>query len=285
MTVHGADHHITLVSSPGIAGAEQQGAGQGAGQGSELCRLLTNSANEALHWLLKKIVITEEEAEARRERLKVFYPQVPDTAPVLRELLSRAGLLAALARTSHQRLTQEVDMDQRYGALKHTTVGAGWLTVQHFWGEETYTDTGFLEANEGFVSPDLISTLGSSGDEAIKLMFSCPLNTRGKLVFAAEEAPEGEEEAGRLQHPASAQQTAGARWQHFLAQLTSEILAATPHFVICLDQAGSRDLPAQLETFNIKELNFVRRNGFCHRLTFAELLQRYCFLAFQYDER
>ena len=95
----------------------------------------------------------------------------------------------------------------------------------------------------------------------------------------------GAGEMGRLQHPASAQQTAGARFQHFLAQLTSDILAAAPHFVICLDQAGSRDLPAQLETFNIKELNFVRRNGFCHRLTFAELLQRYCFLAFQYDER
>ena len=272
MNVHGAEHHITLVSSPGIAGA-------GAGQGSELCRLLTNSANEALHWLLNKIVISEEEAEARRERLKVFYPQVPDTAPLLRELLSRAGLLAALARTSHQRLTQEVDMDQRYGDLRHSTIGAGSLTVQHFWGEETYTDTGFLEANEGFVSPDIISTLASSGDEAIKLMFSCPLNTRGKVVFGAEEA------GGRLQHPASAQQTAGARFQHFLAQLTSDILAAAPHFVICLDQAGSRDLPAQLETFNIKELNFVRRNGFCHRLTFAELLQRYCFLAFQYDER
>ena len=279
MNVHGAEHHITLVSSPGIAGA-------GAGQGSELCRLLTNSANEALHWLLNKIVISEEEAEARRERLKVFYPQVPDTAPVVRELLSRAGLLAALARTSHQRLTQEVDMDQRYGDLRHSTIGPGSLTVQHFWGEETYTDTGFLEANEGFVSPDIISTLASSGDEAIKLMFSCPLNTRGKVVFTAEEeAGAGAGEAGRLQHPASAQQTAGARFQHFLAQLTSDILAAAPHFVICLDQAGSRDLPAQLETFNIKELNFVRRNGFCHRLTFAELLQRYCFLAFQYDER
>ena len=69
--------------------------------------------------------------------------------------------------------------------------------------------------------------------------------------------------------------------------------------MFCFDQG--RDLPTQLEAWNIKELTLVRRNGYSRsatlgifglnivptfrRLTFAELLSRYCFLAFNYDER
>ena len=54
----------------------------------------------------------------------------------------------------------------------------------------------------------------------------------------------------------------------------------------------------QLEAWNIKDLTMVRRNGYSRcrvslvapipdprQLTFAELLSRYCFLAFNYDER
>ena len=100
------------------------------------------------------------------------------------------------------------------------------------------------------------------------------------MIFSLDEDT-AEEERGHSQ--ATSQLTAGTKFQHFLSDFANLVLSCEPHLVFCLD--SSRDLPSQLETFNIKELNFVRRNGYSYRLDFAELLQRYCFLAFEYDER
>ena len=43
---------------------------------SPLARLLLHTTCEALHWVAVSQLVVEEEQEARRERLKVFYPQV-----------------------------------------------------------------------------------------------------------------------------------------------------------------------------------------------------------------
>ena len=84
-------------------------------------------------------------------------------------------------------------------------------------------------------------------------------------------------------YQAISQLTTGTKFRHFLSDFASIILTCEPNLVFCFD--STQDLSSQLEMYNIKELNFVRRNGYPYRFDFADLLQKYCFLAFEYDER
>ena len=63
--VYGLENQISLLYYPG-AGSSTDG---------ELRRLLQSTTCEAFHWLAGTSLITWEEAEARKERLKVFYPR------------------------------------------------------------------------------------------------------------------------------------------------------------------------------------------------------------------
>ena len=63
--VYGLENQISLLYYSGI----------GSGTGGELGRLLQNTTCEAFHWLAGTSLISWEEAEARKERLKVFYPR------------------------------------------------------------------------------------------------------------------------------------------------------------------------------------------------------------------
>ena len=64
--VYGLENRISLLFYPGIRSSTD---------GGELGRLLQNTTCEAFHWLAGTSLITWEEAEARKERLKVFYPR------------------------------------------------------------------------------------------------------------------------------------------------------------------------------------------------------------------
>lgn len=68
MVAYGADNFIVLLDSPGVSDSR--------GEGSEFCRLLTNTFNESVRLMIHKMVISAEEADSKKERVKVFYPQV-----------------------------------------------------------------------------------------------------------------------------------------------------------------------------------------------------------------
>ena len=68
MVAYGADNFIVLLDSPGVS--------DNGGQGTDFCRLLTNTFNESVRLMIHKMVISAEEADSKKERVKVFYPQV-----------------------------------------------------------------------------------------------------------------------------------------------------------------------------------------------------------------
>ena len=103
------------------------------------------------------------------------------------------------------------------------------------------------------------------------------------MIFNLEEEMDRDREGDIVYSQVTSQLTVGTKFQHFLSDFANIVLSCEPQFVFCFD--SSRDLSSQLEMFNIKELNFVRRNGYPYRFDFADLLQKYCFLAFEYDER
>ncbi len=76
-------------------------------------------------------------------------------------------------------------------------------------------------------------------------------------------------------------------------ELLSASLQGSPHFVRCLkpNRCGSPSevdaayLVHQLRCGGVLEAVRARKEGFSHRLSFAEFLRRYCFLGFDFDER
>ena len=64
--VYGLENRISLLYYPRIGGTTA---------GGDFGRLLQSTICEAFHWLAGTSLITWEEAEARKERLKVFYPR------------------------------------------------------------------------------------------------------------------------------------------------------------------------------------------------------------------
>ncbi|GFR04317.1 neither inactivation nor afterpotential protein C, partial [Trichonephila clavata] len=66
-----------------------------------------------------------------------------------------------------------------------------------------------------------------------------------------------------------------------------------PHLVVCLQPAQSpredvrfepQYILQQLRTFNLMETIMIRQQGFARRLSFSEFLNRYKYLAFDFDE-
>ena len=254
-------------------------------------RLLQNTTCEAFHWLAGTSLITWEEAETRKERLKVFYPRAAlnrsarinvcfEFCTIDNEKYFRAYLDFVLGPTGLLSKVSELGREEslvRRGQEVADVVGNvkqdGSLILNHFWGEETYVTADFLTDTTDFLHPEIVSAMVASSDETISSLFLTPLTPGGKL---SDEEGEGHSQTG-------SQQSLSSQFQHWLASTISCLMTKEVNHVFCFD--SRRDLPAQLEAWNVKELVLVRRNGFSRRLTFAELLTRYCFLAFNFDER
>ena len=96
---------------------------------------------------------------------------------MLKEVISKDGLLASLTKTSRDRLQEEVNLEKRREKnTDHISYGEDTITIKHFWAEETYKDSDFLKDNESFISPEILKTLAQSDEESIRSMFSRPLN-------------------------------------------------------------------------------------------------------------
>ncbi|KAH6939060.1 hypothetical protein HPB50_015702 [Hyalomma asiaticum] len=92
---------------------------------------------------------------------------------------------------------------------------------------------------------------------------------------------------------AKALQTTSTSFRFSLMDLLQKMSAGLPHFVRCIKPndyrlAGgfSRDkVLCQLRYTGVLETIYIRQQGFSHRYSFTELLKRYGFLAFSFDEK
>ena len=100
---------------------------------------------------------------------------------MLKEIISKDGILASLSKTSRDRLLKDANPKTTRMDSSQITYGNDNLTVKHFWAEDTYKDTDFLKLNESFTSPEILKMLSQSDEESIRSMFSRPLNKQ--VVF------------------------------------------------------------------------------------------------------
>ncbi|XP_060080055.1 myosin-IIIb-like [Ylistrum balloti] len=89
------------------------------------------------------------------------------------------------------------------------------------------------------------------------------------------------------------QQTVATYFRFSLMDLLAKMVAGTPHFVRCIrpnankhpDEFDSEKVTIQLRYTGVLETTRIRREGFSHRIPFADFLRRYHMLSFLWDER
>ncbi|XP_076147278.1 myosin-IIIa [Alosa pseudoharengus] len=204
---------------------------------------------------------------------------------------------------------------------KRVDLGFG---IHHYAGKVVYNAGGFLAKNRDALPADIVLLLRSSENELIRKLVTHPLtktgnlaHTKGKamgtmrshrtpqrtinlakmgmLSFFSFSTSEGDG-ADNTHHPRETTnmrtQTVASYFRYSLMDLLSKMVAGQPHFVRCIKpnndrQAGKFDrekVLVQLRYTGILETAKIRRQGYSHRITFVNFIQRYYVLAFRASE-
>ena len=127
--MYGSEQRVTVLYTAGV--------GERAG---DFTRLLSDTTSSALQWAATTSLIRWEEAEARKERIKVFYPQPQLNRGCLDAVLGETGLLARLTALGREEslVRRGGEAAEVAGEVAGCQVQGEKLTLQHFWGPEKY---------------------------------------------------------------------------------------------------------------------------------------------------
>lgn len=198
------------------------------------------------------------------------------------------------------------------------------FAIHHFAGRVVYQAENFLEKNRNFLPTEVIQLIRSSKFEMVRFLFQCPITKTGNLCSIVQDTPptpitvsqtftaqqqQQQPHANSfgnnkttdaayynsrgLASQSRVQQTVACTFRYSLMDLLQKMVAGSPQFVRCIkpndfQQAKRFDAAKvlkQLRCAGVLETIRIRQNGFSHRLTFADFLKRYCFLAFGFNEK
>ena len=181
MNVYGYRNCVTLLHLPAIENRPGHAS-------DDFASLVTNTINEVIHYLVQKLIITFEEVEARKNRLKLLYPSVPGNKATLDGLLADGGFIPVLNECSLKKSSFDTNLSKQYLEEKFLSppdchLEREDLVVNHFWLQVRYNTAQMIQRNENFINPEIIQTMASSSDESLRTIFQVPLDAVGKLHF------------------------------------------------------------------------------------------------------
>ncbi|XP_029102132.1 myosin-IIIa isoform X1 [Scleropages formosus] len=204
---------------------------------------------------------------------------------------------------------------------KRVDLGFG---IHHYAGKVIYNAGGFLAKNRDTLPADIVLLLRSSENELIRKLVTHPLtktgnlaHTRGKtmgtmqtrtpqrtlnfskmgmlMLFSSLSVSEANS-AESTHHPRETTnmrtQTVASYFRYSLMDLLSKMVAGQPHFVRCIKPNNDRQankfdrekVLVQLRYTGILETAKIRRQGYSHRILFANFIKRYAILTFRANE-
>lgn len=268
-------------------------------QKNSLEQLCINIANEQIQFFFNQHVFAWEQQEYLNEGLSVQPVSFGDNRPVLDMFLGRPlGLLALLDEESHfPKATDQTLIDKFHNNIRskyyiRPKSNALQFTIRHHAGKVVYDARCFVEKNRNFLPTEIVQLLRQSKLPVVQILFQSPLTKTGQLYTPSQYACQNLSTQS-LVSQAKALQTLSTSFRFSLMDLLQKMSAGLPHFVRCLKPndyrlaAGfSRDkVLCQLRYTGVLETIYIRQQGFSHRYSFAELLKRYGFLAFSFNER
>ncbi|XP_032736175.1 myosin-IIIb [Lontra canadensis] len=280
-------------------------------------QLCINIANEQIQYYFNQHVFALEQMEYQNEGIDVTPVVYEDNRPLLDMFLQKPlGLLALLDEES--RFPQATDQtlvdkfednlrSQYFWRPKGVELCFGIL---HYAGKVLYDASGVLEKNRDTLPADVVVVLRTSENQLLQQLFSIPLTKTGNLaqtrarITAASRSLPPHFSAGRtkvdtlevIRHPEETtnmkRQTMASYFRYSLMDLLSKMVVGQPHFVRCIKPNDDREalkfsresVLAQLRSTGILETVNIRRQGYSHRILFAEFVKRYYYLAFKAHE-
>ncbi|XP_056440768.1 myosin-IIIa [Gadus chalcogrammus] len=281
-------------------------------------QLCINIANEQIQFYFNQHIFTWEQDEYLNEEVDVRMIEYEDNRPLLDMFLQKPmGLLSLLDEESRfpqatdQSLVEKFEVNlksKHFWRPMRVDLGFG---INHYAGKVIYNASGFLAKNRDMLPADIVLLLRSSENLLISKLVTHPLtktgnlaHTKGKgaLLMQAPRTPNRTmnftkgDSGEATHHPRETTnmrtQTVSSYFRYSLMDLLSKMVSGQPHFVRCIKPNNDRQahrfdqekVVVQLRYTGVLETAKIRRQGYSHRILFANFVTRYSILAFRANE-
>uniref|UniRef100_A0AAX7V7T9 non-specific serine/threonine protein kinase n=1 Tax=Astatotilapia calliptera TaxID=8154 RepID=A0AAX7V7T9_ASTCA len=261
-------------------------------------QLCINIANEQIQFYFNQHIFAWEQDEYLNEEVDARMIEYEDNRPLLDLFLQKPmGMLSLLDEESRfPQATDQTLVEKFEGNLKtksfwrpmRVDLGFG---IHHYAGKVIYNAAGFLAKNRETLPADIILLLRSSENELIRKLVTHPLTRTGEADTTAlcesGDTPYHPRETTNMRT-----QTVASYFRYSLMDLLSKMVAGQPHFVRCIKPNNDRHankfdrekVLVQLRYTGVLETAKIRRQGYSHRILFANFIKRYYLLAYHANE-
>uniref|UniRef100_A0A8C0IAD4 non-specific serine/threonine protein kinase n=1 Tax=Bubo bubo TaxID=30461 RepID=A0A8C0IAD4_BUBBB len=247
-------------------------------------QLCINIANEQIQFYFNQHVFAWEQNEYLYEGVDARVIEYEDNRPLLDMFLQKPmGLLSLLDEESRfpqatdQTLVEKFEDNLKskyFWRPKRVDLTFG---IYHYAGKVLYNASGFLAKNRDTLPADIVLLLRSSENNLTRQLATHPLTKTGiATVF--------------YKYP-------GGRYlvtflQYSLMDLLSKMVVGQPHFVRCIKPNNDRQankfdkekVLVQLRYTGILETARIRRQGYSHRILFANFIKRYYLICYKTND-
>eukprot|EP00037_Helgoeca_nana_P022476 m.229688 g.229688 ORF g.229688 m.229688 type:complete len:966 (+) comp26005_c0_seq2:193-3090(+) len=267
---------------------------------NSLEQLLINLANEQLQAFFNSHIFEMELAEYAKEGIDGTVIEFSDNSELLALLLGKPIGLLALA-DEEARVPQGTDitmlgklkMHLKSVSLTYPRGDDPVFTINHYAGNVTYDVEGFLDKNRDTLAVDLVAVMRLSGLPILEELFGGTTDSKDKKGKKGRGG--GDKLALRKsvkkvkrEMDKANKQTLAAIFKGSLASLIAEMNMCTPQFVRCikpnLEKAPNlfklEMVTKQLRYTGMLETTRIRKEGYSHRPTFTDFINRYKVIAF-----
>ncbi|KAM6134396.1 myosin-IIIa-like [Pterocles gutturalis] len=275
-------------------------------------QLCINIANEQIQFYFNQHVFAWE--QLRDEKNEYLYEGVDarvieyeDNRPLLDMFLQKPmGLLSLLDEESRfpqatdQTLVEKFEDNLKskyFWRPKRVDLTFG---IYHYAGKVLYNASGFLAKNRDTLPADIVLLLRSSENNLTRQLVTHPLTKTGNLAHTKSKTTisyqmwtpqksisHTKNEAGDTGHhpretTSMKTQTVASYFRYSLMDLLSKMVVGQPHFVRCIKPNNDRQankfdkekVLVQLRYTGILETARIRRQGYSHRILFANFIKR-----------
>ncbi|XP_051857380.1 myosin-IIIa [Antechinus flavipes] len=280
-------------------------------------QLCINIANEQIQFYFNQHVFAWEQNEYLNEEVDARVIEYEDNRPILDMFLEKPmGLLALLDEESRfpnatdQTLVEKFEVNlksKHFWRAKRLELTFG---IHHYAGKVLYNASGFLAKNRDTLPTDIVLLLRSSENHVIRQLVNHPLSKTGYLPFSKNKnvtnyqirpsqrsinlskGENGESTYLARETTNMKTQTVASYFRYSLMDLLSKMAVGQPHFVRCIKPNNDRQakkfdkekVMLQLRYTGILETARIRRQGYSHRILFANFIKRYYILCYKSSE-
>uniref|UniRef100_A0A8C3MR58 non-specific serine/threonine protein kinase n=1 Tax=Geospiza parvula TaxID=87175 RepID=A0A8C3MR58_GEOPR len=242
-------------------------------------QLCINIANEQIQFYFNQHVFAWEQNEYLYEGVDARVIEYEDNRPLLDMFLQKPmGLLSLLDEESRfpqatdQTLVEKFEDNLKskyFWRPKRVDLTFG---IYHYAGKVLYNASGFLAKNRDTLPADIVLLLRSSENNLTRQLVTHPLTKTG------------------IAYPGD--RSLVTFLQYSLMDLLSKMVVGQPHFVRCIKPNNDRQankfdkekVLVQLRYTGILETARIRRQGYSHRILFANFIKRYYLICYKTND-